>query len=437
MEKKSSYQPIIGLEIHFELKTKSKMFCSCRNNHFLAKPNIYTCPVCLGLPGALPVPNQTAIDWTILVCLAFDCRINRNFHFDRKHYFYPDLPKGYQISQHFNPLARGGEIPFLLNEEKKQIGISDIHLEEDTGKLIHKGKKTTLADFNRSGVPLVEIVTKPEINSAEEAKACLKRVQQTVRQLGISDCDMEKGSMRLEANISVKKPGQNKLPEYKVEIKNLNSFRFVEKAINYEIKRQTEILKSHKIPIQETRGFNAKTGTTYSQRKKEVAKDYRYFPEPDIPPFSLTEEKISAIKKQLPIMPWEREEEIINKGVPLYQAQILSKNAEKTALFFNSLKLGADPQGTANYLINKKVPEKITAAELVKLIREKPTMDQADINAIVKEIVKENSKAISDYQKGKTAVIGFLIGQVQKKTQGKADPKLTAKLLQQILASAK
>ena len=432
----SSWQPIIGLEVHVELKTKNKMFCSCLNKHFGEKPNSHVCPVCLGLPGALPVPNQKAIEETIIIALAFNCQINKNFWFDRKNYFYPDLPKGYQISQNFSPIGIKGNVPIMLNGKIKKISLDNIHLEEDTGKLIHKNNKT-LIDFNRSGVPLVEIVSKPVIRSAEEAKAYLKRLQQTIRWLGFSDCDMEKGSMRLEANISVRKTQKSKgkmqkLPDYKVEIKNLNSFRFVEKAINYEVKRQIEILKQGKQPKQETRGFDVKRGTTYPQRGKESAKDYRYFPEPDIPPFEISDQEIGRFKKAIGDLPWAVEKKIVDMKVRPQWAQIVAQEKNRAKLFFEASKIFTQKEEIANWLVNKKLPQSINAEELVKLIKQEKNkfdLPEKEIARIIQKVIKENCKAVKDYKKGKTQVIGFMIGQVQRKTKGRANPETTRKLL--------
>ena len=419
------------------------MFCSCPNRHFGEEPNRFLCPTCLGLPGALPVPNRQAIENTIAIALAFNCQINRKFWFDRKNYFYPDLPKGYQISQHFAPIGIKGQVPILIEGKTKMIGLSDIHLEEDTGKLIHQDQ-VTLIDFNRSGVPLVEIVSRPEISSAQEAKAYLKRIQQTIRWLGFSDCDMEKGSMRLEANVSVKrqkaKGKRQKLPSYKVEIKNLNSFRFVERAIEYEIRRQIEILERGEKPKQETRGFDPEKGITYAQRSKEVAKDYRYFPEPDIPPFELTQEEINRLRQNLPSLPWEEEEKIIQLGLNWQWAQIIARTKDRARLFWQAREKGQNKGITdkeiANWLVNRSLPENISSEDLVALIvKEKSrfSLSQEEIASVVETVLRENSKAVEDYRKGKTQVIGFLIGQVQRKTQGKADPNISRKLIEQRL----
>jgi len=436
----SSWQPIIGLEVHVELKTKSKMFCSCPNRHFREPPNTHVCPVCLGLPGALPVPNQEAIKQTILIAAAFHCQINRQFWFDRKNYFYPDLPKGYQISQHFRPIGEKGYVPVLINNQKKKIFLDNVHLEEDTGKLIHQGEET-LIDYNRSGVPLVEIVTQPCLHSPQEAKAYLKRLQQVLRWLEVSDCDMEKGSMRLEANISVQRQTETGLPTYKVEVKNLNSFRFVEKAIEYEINRQIEILKQGKIPKQETRGFDPERGVTFSQRSKEVAKDYRYFPEPDIPPFEFSPEEIKEIKSSLPQLPWEWEEKLAKWEIPPVWFETLLKSKKLIANFYQAVLLGKKeftPKQIASLLVNQaqmrnKPPKEIIAS--LKKAQNQYSLDKEKMTELIKEVIKEQPKAVEDFQKGKTQVVGFLIGQVQKKAKGKADPKLAAQLIIQELKS--
>jgi len=422
---KTKLTSIIGMEVHVELNTKSKMFCGCPAKHFQVKPNTHTCPVCLGLPGALPVPNKKAIDWAILIGLALNCQVNKQSKFDRKHYFYPDLPKGYQISQYDQPLSENG---YLILDSDKKINITRVHMEEDTGKLIHKkikGKDVSLVDFNRSGVPLVEIVSEPDITSGIEAKEYLKKITAIIKSLKVSDCSMEKGSMRLEANISLTGPG---IKSYKVEVKNLNSFRFVEQAINYEISRQTHLLKQGTIPTQETRGYNSKLKKTFSQRSKEEAQDYRYFPEPDIPPMEFTDKDIEKLKSQLPELP----EAKIKKLVAQYrlkqdQVRLLVSNPKNLKYFTtNQSKIKLSAEKFINFIINKKIDIAKPAVPQIQALTRKQTVDET----IIKKVLKENPDIVKKYQAGKTSVIGFLVGQIMKQTQGKADPQLTRKLLE-------
>jgi aspartyl-tRNA(Asn)/glutamyl-tRNA(Gln) amidotransferase subunit B len=407
-------KPTIGLEIHVELKTKSKMFCGCPAEHFGKDPNTQTCPVCLGLPGALPMPNKQAIDWTIMIGLALDCRINLNSTFDRKHYFYPDLPKGYQISQYDDPFCFQGKLALASG---KIIRITRVHLEEDTGKLQHQtigGKRVTLVDFNRSGVPLVEIVTAPDLSSGEEAKEFLKKLREIVRSLGVSDCDMEKGSLRLEPNISLSESPE-KLNDYKVEIKNLNSFRFARAAIDYELKRQKEILDQGKKPVQETRGYNPAKKQTFSQRAKETAADYRYFPEPDIPPISLTKDYVENLREKLPVLPEQLQQRLITSfHLSNFTAQLLVKNKQYLD-YFNKYKDQVKPVELANLIVNKKID--LTQPPPAK----KKTV--AVDRALIKRVLAENQAVVAKYRAGKTSVIGFLVGQVMRLTGGKVDPK--------------
>ena len=433
--KNKKLTPIIGFEIHVELSTKSKMFCSCPADHFAKKPNTQTCPVCLGLPGALPIPNQKAIEDTIKIGLAFNCQINQQTKFDRKHYFYPDLAKSYQISQHNQPLCQGGEV--ILDSGKK-IRLTRIHLEEDTGKLQHKtieGQAVSLVDFNRSGVPLVEFVSEPDIRSSVEAKEFLKKIRHTIRALGVSDADMEKGSMRLEANISLGDP--DNLPDYKVEIKNVNSFRYISNAIEYEIKRQQKLLEKGEKMTPETRGWNQEKRETFSQRAKEEAADYRYFPEPDIPPINIDTQLIEEIKKDLPQLPGEKVTHLVKLGVEKRYAKQLANNSANTNLI---IALADDKEievnKLANYIVNGKINPSKGPEEVKKIyltLTKTGITDSQVINQAVTQVIKENIKAVDDYQAGNLNTLGFLIGQVMQQTKGKADPQTVRQVLEEKL----
>lgn len=475
------YTPVIGLEVHVELKTQSKMFCGCEASYFGQRPNTHTCPVCLGLPGALPVPNKKAIDWCVMIGMALNCEIPLFSKFDRKNYFYPDLAKGYQISQYDEPFCLGGSLK-LANG--KTIGITRVHMEEDTGKLLHEtvdGKKVSLIDFNRSGVPLVEIVTEPDFDNEKDVKEYLQKLQQIVRFLDVADADMEKGDMRLEPNISLKPVslrGDNDeaiskdrhadarddktLPPYKVEVKNINSFRFVEKTIVYEIKRQTKILEEGKLPAQETRGWDEKKQATYSQRAKEEAHDYRYFPEPDIPPIRWTESQIANIKSQMPELPIAKSDRFKKDyGLTNYDAEQLTREKETADYFEEAIKVSksvilASPEGMrpesgvdagpsasmtskqiANYIINKKIAiEQTQPSELIAIITQNSqttVIDEKALDKIIDEVISENEKAVLDFKSGKETVIMFLVGQVMRKSKEKLDAQVVKQTLIQKL----
>jgi len=487
----SKYTPVIGMEVHVELKTKSKMFCDSRNGMGLERePNVNICPVCTGQPGTLPVPNAEAIKFVQMAGLALNCELNLNSKFDRKNYFYPDLPKGYQISQYDQPLCGKGH----LKIGGKEIGVTRIHLEEDTGKLIHpKGVDYTLVDFNRAGVPLMELVTEPDIETGEEARLFCQNLQQICRYLGISDADMEKGHMRCEANISVYRKGEEKLSGTKVEVKNINSFKFVEKAINYEIERQVETLEKGEKVIQETRGWDSNRGVTVSQRTKESAHDYRYFPEPDIPPLRFTKEYVEELRDKLPELPEGKRKRfgheyklpaadvdilISQKGLADYFEQVASEMQEKISCQEvvldkeKSIKLAANyiitelrkhlaeesmdikeikitPENYAEFVcfvglkkINSSAAQTVlsemykTGGDPSQIIEEKnlaQMSDEGELENKVDEILAENQKSVSDYKTGKENALKFLMGQVMAATKGKADPQVISELLKKKL----
>jgi aspartyl-tRNA(Asn)/glutamyl-tRNA(Gln) amidotransferase subunit B len=437
MNSNKNYHPVIGLEIHVELKTKSKMFCQDSADYFGKKPNSLTCPVCLGLPGALPVPNKKAVEWTILIGKALGCKINKVSKFDRKHYFYPDLPKGYQISQYDEPIAVNGQVEINGREEAtKTIRITRVHLEEDTAKLLHSGKDT-LVDFNRSGVPLVEIVTDPDFDNPEDVKRFLEELQVIVRYLGVSDADMEKGSMRLEPNISVRVAGE-KLPKYKVEVKNINSFNFVKRAVEYEIKRQTEILSEGKTPKQETRGYNPAKGKTYPQRKKEEAHDYRYFPEPDIPPMTFASTYLDGIQKGMPELPREKVERYVEDLSLRHQDAFILTRDKKLSEYFERITAGTkiSPQDIANLIINKKLDTALTVDDFIKEAEKKlkpKVTDTKLLEEAAKKAIEENQRAVDEYKKGKENAIMFLVGKVMREMKGQADAKLVIRKLKKML----
>ena len=483
----SKYQSTIGMEIHVELKTESKMFCDSKNGMGLEKePNVNICPVCTGQPGTLPVPNKKAIEFVQMAGLALNCHLAKVSKFDRKNYFYPDLPKGYQISQYDQPLCEKGKIEV----DGKEIGITRIHLEEDTGKLVHpKGADHTLVDFNRAGVPLMELVTEPDFENGTEARLFCQKLQQICRYLEISEADMEKGHMRCEVNISLHKEGDDRLSGTKVEVKNINSFRFVEKAIDYEIKRQTEVLEKGEKVVQETRGYDSDRDVTVSQRIKEEAHDYRYFPEPDIPPLKFTDDQIELLRHRLPELPDAKKKrfseeyhlsaeniEVIasDKDLAEYFEDVISEVKEKKTCG----EVVADEKKcitlSANYIVSelqkhlvknnqsindvKIIPENYaeligfvadgkinssaaqivleemykTGAEPAHVIEEKnlaQVSDEKELENIVQKIIDANPKSVEDYKAGKTNALQFLMGQVMKETKGKANPGIVTEIL--------
>ncbi len=434
---KNQFIPVIGLEIHLELTTRRKMFCGCPADHFKKEPNSQICPVCLGLPGALPVPNKEAIKRTVLLALALECHINKNTWFDRKNYFYPDLPKGYQISQFFSPLGVGGQIK--LNENSL-IRIKEVHLEEDTAKSLIRDDKRLL-DFNKSGVPLIEIVSQPDLKTAEEARVYAQKIHHLVRSLKISSADMEKGQMRLEANISLKKSTKDPLPKYKVEIKNINSFRYLHDAIIFEINRQAKILSADKEVIQETRGYNPTKKATYPQRSKEEAYEYRYFPEPDIPPLDLDRLfQLEELRKSLPKLPEEVITDLTEKyQLTQYQADIIIRKYLKEGL--KALKIAQQENlnlgDVANAIINQDYSlDKLGAQKFIEEFKSKKAkvlVTGQRLREFIDRVIQENPQAVNDYRLGKEVALGFLIGQIQQKSKGQADIVQARKLLVSII----
>ena len=474
-----TYEPVIGLEVHVQLKTRTKVFCGCLTE-FGKEPNTQVCPVCLGFPGALPVLNGLALEYSVKVGLALNCIVSGFTKFDRKHYYYPDLPKNFQISQYELPISRDGFLEILINGQNRKIKIRRAHLEEDAGKLIHE-ENNSLVDFNRTGLPLLEIVTEPDIFSPEEAYEYLISLKSIIQYLEVSDCDMEKGTLRCDANISVRPKSTQELGT-KSEIKNLNSFKAVREALEYEIKRHIETLDSGEKIIQETRLWDDKTGQTISMRSKEEAKDYRYFPEPDLPPFIFSQQKIDSIRGSLPELPREKKTRFMREyGLSDYDAGILvmSKANADYAEFRLKAYPGKDKKSVANWIIGPlastagnlkcEIPEiKISVEDFIalvdlvenqqiisnitgKAVLEKMARtgrspaaiiqednlaqisDQGSLEKEVDAVIQENPKVVSDVQAGKNNSIMFLVGQVMKKTKGKANPKIVQEILKRRL----
>ena len=478
------YEAVIGMEVHVQLLTKSKMFCRCSADYAGAPPNTLVCPVCLGMPGTLPVINRKAVEYTIMTALALNCEIAEFAKFDRKNYFYPDLVKGYQISQYDLPLSRNGWLEIEIGGKRKRIRIRRVHLEEDTAKLIHvhrDGQSYSLIDFNRSGVPLMEIVSEPDIRSPEEARQYLIKLRTILRYLGVSTADMEKGAMRCEANVSLRPVGSK---EYgtRVEVKNLNSFRSVKLALEYEIERQKRLLEAGGRVEQETMGWDESRGVTVLQRTKEYAHDYRYFPEPDLPPLVIEREWVEEIRARLPELPdAKRDRFVADYGLSRYDAGVLVADRAVADYFETCVRAGAgrvEPKAIANWITGELfrlmkaqgveieevriTPDKLVAligmvedgtitastakkvlAEVFEtgrapeeIVRERGLAQISDVEAlsrVVDEVIAANPKAVADYLAGKEPVLRFLVGQVMKATRGKANPKLANELLMEKL----
>ena len=437
MGKDNKYTPIIGLEVHIEPSLKSKMFCGCSADHFGKQPNTQVCPICLGLPGALPFANKEGVNFLIKFGLALGGTISNYTKFYRKNYFYPDLPKGFQTSQLDNPIAVGGS---LMGKN-----LNHIHLEEDAGKLAHEevdGKKVSLIDFNRSGVALMEMVTEPEFHTAAEVLLFLREVQLIARYLKISNADMEKGSMRLEANVSLQRYGVTELPSYKVELKNINSFKFLEKAINAELKRQEELLEKGEKVEQETRGYDEAKQTTFSQRSKADAHDYRYFPEADLAPIEIGELAIKNLQLTIGELPQQKRDRFIKEyGISKDFIDILVSDLDRADYFETAAKLSKEYKLIADLMINKKLDNEYPEpAGLIKRIVEMSNVEyasQEEVANAVKSVLIDNEKAVADYKSGNGNVVGFLIGMTQKKLQGKGNTKIVMDKIKEELNNGK
>jgi aspartyl-tRNA(Asn)/glutamyl-tRNA(Gln) amidotransferase subunit B len=472
------FEPVIGLEVHVHLLTASKIFCSC-STRFGAPPNTNVCPVCLGMPGALPVLNKKAVEFATLAAMALQCRINETSIFARKNYFYPDLPKGYQISQYDKPLAEHGYIEIPADGGKKKIGITRVHMEEDAGKSLHEGfpeaDEKTAIDLNRTGVPLIEIVSEPDISNPDEAYEYLTRLKEIILYTGVSDCNMEEGSLRADANISVRPRGQKEFGT-KTEIKNVNSFRFIREALEYEIGRQIEVIESGGKITQETRLYNANEGKTYGMRSKEQAHDYRYFPEPDLLPLIVDEKWKAEIARALPELPEARRARMVKDyGITEYDSHVLTVSKPLADQFEEAAQAAKNPKRVAN-LVQSELMGRLKAknmeiaqspismrgvaasADLVesgtisgKMLKDlydlsfergkdfpviyeeegrpQQSTDTSALEKIIDEVFTANPKQLEQYRAGKKTMLGFFVGQVMKASRGQASPQIVNELL--------
>jgi len=473
------YEAVIGLEVHAQMLTESKIFCGC-STKFGSGPNSQTCPVCIGMPGVLPVLNRKALEFTIRTGLAMNCKISSYSRFARKNYFYPDLPKGYQISQYELPICEHGHIEIIIDGEKRRIGITRIHMEEDAGKNIHEGSGNySFVDLNRAGVPLMEIVSEPDIRTPGEASEYMKKLRTILRYLGVCDGNMEQGSLRCDANVSIRPVGRKEFGT-RAEVKNINSFKFVEKALEYEIKRQVKVIEEGGKIIQETRLWDSNRGITESMRGKEEAHDYRYFPEPDLVPIMATEDWINEIKASLPELPDAKMERFITVyGLPEYDADLLTSERATADWFEDAVKAGGQAKAVSNWMMgemtkllndeNKTLEEcllrpehlvemirliddgtisgkiaKIVFEEMYRtgksageIVREKGLTQISDTGAIekaVEEVIAKSPKEVERFREGDEKLMSFFVGQVMKATKGKANPQMVNELLKKKLA---
>jgi len=472
------YEAVIGLEVHAQMLTATKIFCGC-STKFGSEPNSQTCQICIGMPGVLPVLNKKALEFAIKTGLATNCRISPYSRFARKNYFYPDLPKGYQISQYELPICEGGHLEIVVDGEVKKIGITRIHMEEDAGKNIHEGGVYSFVDLNRTGVPLMEIVSEPDIRSPKEAAEYMKKLRSILRYLGVCDGNMEEGSLRCDANVSVRPVGQKEFGT-RAEVKNINSFRFVEKALEYEIKRQVKIVEEGGRIIQETRLWDSTAGVTQSMRSKEEAHDYRYFPDPDLVPIVASQEWINEIKATLPELPDAKRERFVSQyGLPEYDADLLTSEKNIGAWFEDAVKAGGQSKAVSNWMMgdmikllneeNKSIedcplkPEQLAgmlklmdngtiSGKIAKTVFEEMYRNGKDADTVVKEkglvqisdegaiekaideVLAKSQKEIERYKAGDEKLIGFFVGQAMKLTKGKANPQMLNEMLKKKLS---